>query len=83
MRPLYEARSGSINGQDDNAIEKLAVIVILENEEKKVKEQIKEKDKEMTAAKNDQEKQKIESEKDDLIDKLGDIGEQLIPLEIF
>ncbi len=41
LRPLYEARKSSINEQNDNAVEKLAMTVILENEKRKLEEKIK------------------------------------------
>lgn len=41
LSSLYEVRKGSINEQDEKEVEKLAMTIILENEQKRVEEKIK------------------------------------------
>jgi hypothetical protein len=83
LKAQFEARVGSIDEKNEKEVEKLAVIIILENESNTVEKKVKEKDQEIAAETNVEKKQELEKEKDNLIGKLGDFGEQLIPLEIF
>jgi hypothetical protein len=84
LRVEYEKRLGSIPATKHNEkeIEELAMVIILEDENNKIKEKIKENSREISVAKNDSEKQKLENEGENLEDKLGDIGQDLLPLKI-
>jgi hypothetical protein len=94
LRPLYETRKNSVDAQDNKAVEKLAMIVILENENDKVVKKYKEikesfiaKEIDVKSEVDSQKKSELEKEieiiriqRSELEDKLGDFGEQIIPL---
>ena len=82
LKTEYETKLNALpaDKRDDKAVEKLAIIIILEVEDRHIKKQINILDGKLVVEKNDQAQKKIRDEKDSLEDRLADIAEQLIPL---